>query len=156
MGKIITAISGLFLFAALGIIVSGCLEQFWPTPQVSPIIVKYANKDPNHFKLPLTTIGNLQNIKQETEKRYLDKETDLKAQLAVEQGTHELVKGELDIKIDTGLKQYGTIIGTIEKPGIVGTVLFSLLSAYGMKLYKDATLYTEKEVSEIKNGKDIT
>src|SRR3989339_2186353 len=98
------------------VVMSGCLEQFWPAEQVSPTTVKYAGKDPNDFKLPITTLGNVEKIKLAVEETYLERQIRLKSEMDIDGGKHSIAKNELDVNIQQAEEQYQTVIGSSDSP----------------------------------------
>ena len=127
------------------VVISGCLEQFWPAGQVSPTTVKYAGKDPNDFKLPITTLGNVEKIKLAVEESYLEKQIRLKSEMDIDSGRHSIAKNELDINIQQAKEQYQTIIGSLDSPGALWTILTALLSGGAMRWITTLTHYSEQE-----------
>ncbi|HBG77227.1 MAG TPA: hypothetical protein DDW84_00045 [Phycisphaerales bacterium] len=127
------------------VVMSGCLEQFWPAEQVSPTTVKYAGKDPNDFKLPITTLGNVEKIKLAVEETYLERQIRLKSEIDIDGGKHSIAKNELDVNIQQAKEQYETVIGSLDSPGVLWTVLTALLSGGAMRWITTLTHYSEEE-----------
>jgi hypothetical protein len=127
------------------VVMSGCLEQFWPAEQVSPTTVKYAGKDPNGFKLPITTLGNVEKIKLAVEETYLERQIRLKSEMDIDGGKHSIAKNELDVNIQQAKEQYQTVIGSLDSPGVLWTALTALLSGGAMRWITTLTHYSEEE-----------
>ncbi|MFA6187139.1 MAG: hypothetical protein WC770_08015 [Phycisphaerae bacterium] len=127
------------------VVISGCLEQFWPAEQVSPVTVKYAGKDPNDFKLPITTLGNVEKIQLAVEETYLEKQIRLKSEMDIDNGKHSIAKNELDVNIGQAKEQYQTIVGSLDSPGALWTLLTALLSGGAMRWITTLTHYSEEE-----------
>lgn len=142
-----TFIKYLTVVAVIGlVIVGGCfMEQFWPTNQVSPVVVSYNEKDPNNYKLPITWLGKVKRLSQETEKTYLDRQTYLKAELAIDEGTHAMAKNELDVIIKIATEQFQTYIGTPKQPGMLWAGIYTLLGGGGTAAALRNMWYTQKE-----------
>ena len=127
------------------VVMSGCLEQFWPAEQVSLTTVKYAGKDPNAFKLPITTLGNVEKIKLAVEETYLERQIRLKSEMDIDSGKYSIAKNELDVNIEQAKEQYQTIIGSLGSPGALWTLLTALFSGGAMRWITTLTHYSEDE-----------
>jgi len=137
---------GIGIIVLLSIIVfSGCVEQFWLADQASLTAVKYAGKDPNDFKPPITTIGNLEKLKIAVAETHIEKQIRLRAQLDTDDGLYSLTADEVGNKIQNAKQQYQTVIGTLEQPGVAWTALTALLTTGSTAAVLRKIWYTEAE-----------
>ncbi len=134
--------SGTVLVAVIVIIAvvamfSGVFETVWPAPRSSPVAQELIGQPANTF--PITTLGKLKNEQKKVE---------------VLSATVGVVKGEYDDKINKAQAAYDKLVGSIDKPGMLGTIAVGLMAMYGTALYKNNQLYTLAEVNDaVKNGK---
>lgn len=145
MKKLGGALLVVLIVVAVVAIATGCLSQFWPTGQASKVAVNYAGRDPNNFKWPISTVGNLEKLQQDIEKSYLDNHTMLQAKLSIDEGTYTLAKNEIGVKVQVAKEQYQSVVGTYSQPGWGLTILLGLLGVAGTKKYANATMYSEVE-----------
>lgn len=135
--------SGIALVAALVILAavtlfSGVLEQVWPASQSSGLAQKLVEPSKKVDNFPFTTLGKLKNQKQK---------------LAVIDATVGIVNKEYEAKIGLSQGAYDKLVGTMNNPGLFGSAIFALLAGYGVRIYDKNTMYDEREVEIIKNGK---
>jgi hypothetical protein len=124
---------------------SGCLEQFWPAAQPSLTTVKYANEDPAKYGLPITTIGNIKKLETKIAETHLEKQLRLQSELDIDSGVHSLVKAETEIIRTEAQQQYQKVIGTLDSPGVLWTVLTALGGSGLTATVLRKIWYTEEE-----------
>lgn len=132
-----TVLVAILVVLAAAVMFTGVLEQVWPAPQASSLAQQFVNPGEKVDKFPFTTLGNLKGQKQE---------------LQVIEATTSIIQKEYDEKIAGSQKAYDKLIGTIDNPGLLGSGIAALLAGYAVALYKNKTMYSETEVTEIKNG----
>lgn len=103
--------------------VTGVLEQVWPAAQPSGVAQQLIAPNEKVNTFPLTTLGKLKNKKQ---------------RLNVIEATTKIVQNEFELKIAQSQTAYSAIA--------------AIASAYFMALYKNRTMYSEQEVTDIKKN----
>jgi hypothetical protein len=146
----------IILLAIACIFGPGIVEQLWPVANVSSTTRAYIGQDPNLSKFPFTTIGDLKKTKQAVEVQFFVSELELQSALKKNEGLHSIVAEEVAANLQAGEQQFQTVVGTKENPGWLGTILFGALSAVAVKYHSNATMYTEEEYQQAKNGSAST
>ncbi|MCJ7828766.1 MAG: hypothetical protein MUP81_03375 [Dehalococcoidia bacterium] len=117
--------------AAVAVLWTAVGRQITPAPQLSPTGQKLIAPTEKVNTSWFTTLGKLEDQKQ---------------QLQVLDATVQIVKQEFDFKISLGQAAYAAI----------AAALSAYASAHATVLYKNKTMYSETEVTEIKkNGKTV-
>ncbi|MFA5158144.1 MAG: hypothetical protein WC451_03110 [Patescibacteria group bacterium] len=133
---------GIFIICLVLVFTAGCfMDQFWPSDQISPVAVKYIGKDPKDFKLPISTLGNLKNLKAEADKVHLDTQVELQAKLAVDSNTYSMAHAELKVKIEEAEKSAAQAVN-------IGWMLASAIAGGGgMLTHLKKVMYSEEELN---------
>ena len=133
------------LLVAIFIVASGCIEQFWPTPQVSPIVTSYAEKDPNNFKWPISTLGNMEKIRQEVAGVHLKKQINFRAEMEKDEGLYSLAIQEINPIIVKAREQYQSAVGTVASPGWLSLLILGGGGGLLGRKLTQLTHYSEQE-----------
>jgi len=133
------ALVAILIIVASVALLSGVFEAFWPANQSSPVAQQLIEPGKPVNTFPITFLGDLKNQQKKVD---------------VISATVGVVKGEYDEKVNKAQAAYDKLIGTIDKPGLLGTGAAALLAMYATALYKNGQLYNKSEVEEaVKNGK---
>jgi hypothetical protein len=136
-----TALVAILAIVAVVVVFSGVLERVWIAPQVSPVVQATLSPDKPVNYFPITTLGQIK---------------DKKVQLEMLKVTTGIIDAELNLKAATSQATYDSLIGTINSPGLFGAVLLATATGFVTSAYKNKTMYSENEVTEIKNGNKTT
>jgi hypothetical protein len=130
------------ILAVIAVIVvfSGVLKPLMPVEQLSPTAQKFLNPDAEVSNFPITIYGNVKNNQIAIDM--------LKARIGV-------VDDELTKKAKEVEATYDKLIGTINQPGIFGSIALMAATAFITKKYQESKLYTPEEVKKVKEGETI-
>jgi hypothetical protein len=95
------AITGLEIIIVLGI-ASLLALKIIPMAQLSDTAYKNINEDPNKHRLPITTLAEVERVKQKTEQIFAEDQITLAAKLAKSEARHTITNAELKPAIDMG------------------------------------------------------
>jgi hypothetical protein len=118
---------GILLVVAAVAILTGVATHILPAVQLSDVSQKFIEPNKNVNTFPITTLGTLKNKRQ---------------RLEVIKATAEIVDKEMAVKEAASQKVYDYMT----------PLAAALLSFYLTTMYKNRTMYSEQEVTEIKNG----
>lgn len=119
---------GILLVVTAVAILSGCITGFWPAEQLSGTAQRFIEPSKDADTFPITTLGNIKDKKQKLE---------------VIKATADIVTKEIYDKAKASQDVYN----------LMTPIAAAMLSFYLTSLYKNRTMYSETEVTEIKNGK---
>jgi hypothetical protein len=120
----------LYVVAFIVLFMSGCsaLNNLWPIEK-SKMARDYIGVDPNGF--PITTIAKEKQIRSEVIHKHIITQLGLKHAIAIDKADHDAAM-EVDGNIKVAEAERDSIVGTVERPGWLLTML---LGASGLGLY---------------------
>lgn len=94
-------VTGLEIAIVIGVAALLALKII-PMAQISDTAYTNIGEDPSKHKFPITTLYEIERVKQKTEQKYADEQVTYAAQLALSENRHRISNAELKPEIDFG------------------------------------------------------